>query len=63
MLHVPGEFVRSSLRELKGTPLSSDPALYVWRDSNGNVSLVLSTHVDDIKGCGHVDVVSFVASG
>ena len=52
-----------ALKELKGVPLSSDPALCVWHDTKHNVCLLLSTHVDDIKGCGDVNTVSFVAAG
>ena len=40
-----------ALRALGGLPIPTDAALYVFRD-DGRLSLLLSCHVDDLKGAG-----------
>jgi hypothetical protein len=48
-----------SLRAAGGIPLHTDAALYAWFD-NGVLVMIVSAHVDDLKGCGREDVVTFV---
>jgi hypothetical protein len=45
-----------SLRAAGGVPLHTDAALYVWWES-GVLIMIVSAHVDDLKGCGRQDVV------
>ena len=40
-----------ALRNAGGKPLCSDKCLWTWW-SGGELTLLLSTHVDDLKGCG-----------
>jgi hypothetical protein len=40
------------LKEGGGKPLHTDQSLYSWHNSSGSLVLLLSTHVDDLKGCG-----------
>jgi len=40
------------LRSLGGRPLHTDGSLYVFFGSDKQLKLVLSCHVDDLKGCG-----------
>ena len=40
------------LKEGGGKPLHTDQSLYSWHNSSGSLILLLSTHVDDLKGCG-----------
>ena len=40
------------LAESGGRPCFSDPSLWVWH-SGGELTALISIHVDDLKGCGH----------
>ena len=40
-----------SLRAAGGVPLHTDAALYVWWE-NSVLIMIVSAHVDDLKGCG-----------
>ena len=47
------------LAELGGTSLRVDPQLYLWR-SDGKLTAVVSTHVDDLKMAGEEQVIAYI---
>jgi hypothetical protein len=44
--------LKKVLERTGGKPLISDPQLYVYHDKNGELQLIMSSHVDDLKGGG-----------
>jgi hypothetical protein len=50
------------LRALGGHPLAVDPCVYIWFDGK-RLTMALSAHVDDLKGCGMSEVVKQVLAG
>eukprot|EP00971_Amphidinium_carterae_P351893 6492325-Amphidinium_carterae.1 len=50
------------LRSLGGKPLLLDPSLYVWRTVDKKLRMIMSTHVDDLKGAGEEELAQHVCS-
>ena len=51
------------LRSIGGVPSAHGECLYIFRNKNSKTEALLSTHVDDIKGCANKPwVARFVAS-
>ena len=51
------------LVKLGGKSLYTDKSLYAFHDSTGKLEALLSTHVDDIKGCGTKTRVEQILKG
>ena len=43
--------------------MKSEPCLYIWHNSKGQLTLVCSTHVDDFKICGEKKAVETLLKG
>jgi hypothetical protein len=53
----------AELVKLGGVSLPTDRALYTFYDSANNLDALLSTHVDDLKGCGTSARVKAILAG